>query len=166
MTGPWVSNSSVLIALGRIDRLAVLGSVLGRIQVPAAVWREVVEEGGERPAAREIAVASWVERCEVADRALVDALRSLLDEGEAEAIALARELKAGRILLDEKEARRQARLMGLTPLGTIGFLLLAKRKGLLPSLSAEIEKLRSTGFRVGDDVLRQALSAAGESEGS
>jgi predicted nucleic acid-binding protein len=50
-----------------------------------------------------------------------------LDEGEAEAIALCREQQAELVLLDEKDARRVVRRLGLAVLGTVGVLIWAKR---------------------------------------
>jgi predicted nucleic acid-binding protein len=50
--------------------------------------------------------------------------------GEAEAIALAIEAGAARIVLDDKKARRIARELGVTVTGTVGVLLRAKQRGL------------------------------------
>jgi predicted nucleic acid-binding protein len=57
--------------------------------IPEAVRREVVDEGEGRPGTREISEAKWIGVQKVGDRRIVDLLRSELDEGEAESIALA-----------------------------------------------------------------------------
>ncbi len=45
-----VANASVLIGLSAIDRLALLQAQFpSGIVIPDAVWREVVEAGGDRP---------------------------------------------------------------------------------------------------------------------
>ncbi len=57
-----------------------------------------------------------------------------MDADEAEAIALFSEEPVEAILLDEKNARRVARRMGLPVLGTVGILIWAKQTGLIPTL--------------------------------
>ncbi|NER32497.1 MAG: DUF3368 domain-containing protein [Oscillatoria sp. SIO1A7] len=108
-----ISNSSILIALSRIERLELLHLRFPEgILVPQAVWREVVETGSGRPGAEEVASVSWVTVRPVGNKALVSLLRLGLDEGEAEAIALSLEEPAEAILLDEKNARRTAKRLG------------------------------------------------------
>ena len=68
-----------------------------------------------------------------------------LHEGEAESIALAIELNAGIIILDETEARRIAEQHGLLVIGIIGILLKAKADKKIRSMRAELERLQKTG---------------------
>jgi predicted nucleic acid-binding protein len=72
-----------------------------------------VQDGGERPGAREVAGVEWVMVQRVRAGAIVHLLRPELDEGEAEAIALAQEVGAALVLLDERDVRRVAGRMGL-----------------------------------------------------
>ena len=50
-----------------------------------------------------------------------------LDRGEAEAIVLAEESKAEYLLMDEKHGRSVAEARGLTVVGLLGVLLMAKK---------------------------------------
>ncbi|MFN3929969.1 MAG: DUF3368 domain-containing protein, partial [Thermoflexus sp.] len=119
-----VANSSVLIALSTIGQLALLPRRFSAgVLVPRAVWREVVETGKGQPGSAEIASAAWLIVREVQDTSLVSLLRAELDEGEAEAIALARQEQVSVILLDEKDARRVAQRLNLQVLGTAGILI-------------------------------------------
>ena len=59
-------------------------------------------------------------------------LRRQIDIGEAEAIALAADLGASMVIMDEQEGRMRARQAGLSITGTLGILLRAKRSGQLP----------------------------------
>lgn len=114
-----VCNSSILISLRLIGQLELLHERFpAGILIPSAVWREVVEEGQGRHGAQQVAAASWIEVIDVADSGLVSVLRANLDEGEAEAIVLAREQQADVVLLDEKDARVMALKLGLSVLGT------------------------------------------------
>jgi uncharacterized protein len=99
----------------------------------------------------------------VEDIDLVEVLRRDLDGGEAEAIALAIQLKAERILLDEKEGRRIAKTLGLRSTGVLGVLLRAKQEGHLPSIREIVQQLQiEAGFRIGTELLTDILHESGE----
>ena len=159
-----IANSSVLIALSLIGQLNLLNKRFPEgILIPQAVWREVVEAAQGRPGSAEVASASWIRACSVEDRDLVSVLRIELDEGEAEAIALCREQSTGQVLLDEKDARRVARRLGLMVLGTVGLLIWAKRRGLVASLREQLDALQIQGkFRLSQSGYHEALRAVGE----
>jgi len=76
--------------------------------------------------------------------------------GEREAIALARELKATGLPLDDRVARRMAVERGLFITGTVGILEKAAERGLL-NLSDVFQRLLRTNFRVDAEVIREAL---------
>jgi len=124
-----VADSSVLIGLGTIGQLGLLQKKWGEIIVPRAVWKEVVEEGAGQPGAREVASANWIKIENIRDQAIAKLLQGELDEGEAEALALAKEIGADIVLMDEKDARQAAERLDLRVLGTVGILIWAKRKG-------------------------------------
>jgi len=100
---------------------------------------------------------------EIRDEHLKRILQLLLDEGEAEAIALALEANASLLLLDDREARLQAKRLGLRVTGTLGILLRARKLGLIEGLREELNKLRETGFRISKSLEEEILKAAGES---
>ena len=90
-------------------------------------------------------------------------LRRDLDRGEAESIALALELKADLLLLDEKDGRHIAQQAGLTVVGVVGMLLEAKAKGYLTAVRPYIEALRQqAGFYLHLRVYQAALRFANE----
>jgi len=133
------------------------------ILIPIAVQREVVDEGKGRSGAREVAESNWIEVQKVTDAKLVGLLRAELDEGEAEAIALAHQINTKVILLDEKDARLVAQRMNFRVLGTIGLLIWAKKTGKLKTLSTYLETLRSQGkFRFSQALYERALREVGE----
>ena len=161
-----VSNSSPLIHLARIGRFGLLRSLFTPLTIPAAVHREVVSEGRERPGAREVAQAisdAWITVVALADSSGLEQLRAALDDGEAEAIQLALQLQPDRVLLDEAPARRQAERLGLKVTGTLGVLLRAKQVALLPSVAAELRRHQTGGgFHIAPHLTAQILTAAGE----
>lgn len=80
-----------------------------------------------------------------------------VDEGEKEAIALAREVNAYALLIDDRKGRVEAIRCGLRVAGTIGLLEAAARRGLL-DFSATVERLRKTNARLDEEVVKAALA--------
>lgn len=75
-----------------------------------------------------------------------------MDEGEAEAIALAHELKADYLLIDERRGWKLAKSMGVQAIGLIGVLLNAKSLGVFPEVMPVIDALRNVaGFWISQD---------------
>ena len=161
-----VCDSSTLIHLTSIGRLALLQTFFQEITIPPAVWDEVVEQGAGRAGAQEVAEAcqaGWINLLAPADEPLVHLLKRDLDAGESEAIALALERQADLILLDESEARRIAERYGLAKTGVIGLLIRAKRQGLVDSLQAELDRLQTEGgFWIEAGLYEQLLASIGE----
>jgi len=158
-----VSNASALINLARIGRLSLLPSLYSEVLVPPAVWHEVVVEGAGRPGAEEVSCASWIKQMPVANQALVLALVQELDAGEAEAIALALEVRAELLLMDEHLGRETATHLGLRCFGLIGTLIQAKRRGLIEAVRPYLDALRDVaGFRVSEALYRRVLRDEGE----
>ncbi len=160
-----VIDSSVLIGLASISQLHLITDVLEveEVIIPAAVWREVVEEGQGRKGAKEVQAAEWISTETVDDQRLVKLLRTQLDAGEAEAISLAGETNADLVLLDEKEARETAKEMNLQVLGTVGILIKAKKASEINCLQKELDQLKTkANFRISKSLYRKALSEVGE----
>ena len=89
-------------------------------------------------------------------------LRRRLGDGEREALALAIELRADWIILDDLPARRSAQAASLNVIGTLGMLVAAKRAGLLQSIRPDLDALVRTSFFLSPQLYEQLLQAAGE----
>jgi predicted nucleic acid-binding protein len=145
-----VTNSTCLIGLERIGRLEILPQVFSSIFIPLAVQQEVGIN------------ADWPIVQSVANLALIAALKTQLDPGEAEAIALAIELGDVFLIIDERNARRIAQQMGLKVIGTLGMFLRAKEKGVISEVKPVIMSLESVNFRIAPALIQKALILAGE----
>lgn len=162
---PVVSNTSPVLNLAIIGRLSLLQQQFGEIWLPPVVISElrIDEDLPGVQAVREALATGWMHIQAVEDMGLVEVLRRDLDGGEAEAIALAIQLKAERILLDEKEGRRIAKTLGLRSTGVLGVLLRAKQEGYVPSIRETIQQLQiEAGFRIGTELLTDILRESGE----
>ena len=151
---PIVSNSSPLIALARIQRLDLVPAVLQSILIPPAVAREIEPSIPALPA--------WVSvRVPSRQRPPLTS-RGRLGDGEREAIALAIEIGADAVLIDERAGRRVAEEAGLEVIGTLGLLLEAKRAGHIETIRAELDQLLETSFFLSPQLYDHVLRMAGE----
>jgi predicted nucleic acid-binding protein len=130
--------------------------------IPRAVYDEVVAKGVGKPGADEIRDAPWIETHEVADRDVVARFRAILDTGESEAIALAQEIEADWIMLDDEEARNTARAEGLKAVWLLAFLILAKEREIISHVRPLLDALKRQGFFIGDALYHRILRQADE----
>ena len=160
---PVVSNTSPLTNLAAIGHIHLLHLLFGEIHIAEGVWNELNAGGHPHPGSREVASVSWIHRQAIPDQPLIRALRRDLDSGEAETLALAIELGANLVLIDEREGRHAAVRLGLQPLGGLGVLLRSKAKGHLVEIHPLLDDLRQkAGFYVSDRLYREVLATAGE----
>jgi len=162
---PVVSNTSPIMNLAIIGELSLLQNQFGEIVIPGAVLEELkVEE--DLPGSQNVRDAlkvGWIRIETVNLYPLVRALQRDLDKGEAEAIALAIQLNADWVLIDEREGRKAAKSMELKVVGVLGVLLKAKHEGRLGSLRQAIDRLREkAGFYVRTDLCSEIIREGGE----
>jgi predicted nucleic acid-binding protein len=146
---PIVADSTCLIGLERIGRLDILSELFE----PIFISHEVAKEFGVS--------LSWLKVETPSNFALVNALKLSVDDGEAEAIALALE-KNCKIILDDKQARSVAGKLGLEIVGTVGMFVRAKQNGLIDSLKIILDDLENNGFRMSENLKAEALKIVGE----
>lgn len=164
---PVISNTSPLLNLAIIDHLFLLPQQFGQIYIPSAVLAELkMNEDLPGSSALKSAIEDgWLLIQTVRNTALVNLLRRDLHQGESEAIALAIELDANKVLLDEKEARQAARALGLSITGILGILLRGCREGTVTSIKAVTKRLQQeANFRIAPALLTQILQESGELE--
>lgn len=155
-----VSNSGPLIGLSMIGQFDLLKVLFGEVNIPSAVYREVAIEGQGKLGAEEVAKAvkdGWITVSDVEDSLILGLLKVDLDDGEAEALALANRLNADLLLMDERKGRVRAKQMRREVIGTIGVLLLVREKGIDIDLKAALDELRKRGFRISDKLYRRIL---------
>ena len=155
-----IADTTPLNYLVLIDRVEILPELYGRVLIPPAVWEEF-----QRPETPE-AVRTWIGRrpawLEIhgIERSPEPAL-GILGAGEREAITLAEELHADRLILDDHAARRVATRRKLTVIGTLGVLAEASERGLVDFAEA-IARLQATTFYVSPEVLAPLMQRYGK----
>ncbi len=153
-----VSDASPLIALARIATHGVLPILYDTVLVPRSVHEEVVLRAPEAPGARAVQAVNWLVVADVQKPSSLP-LASKLDRGEADALTLAVEHRADLLLIDEQRGRHVARASGLAVIGTVGVLVEATRRGLVPDLARLLDALRAEGFYLDEALHEKALTA-------
>lgn len=151
MPKPIISDTSCLIILTNIGELDLLRKLYGQIITTV----EIAEEFGEP-------LPDWIEINAPTDKYRQKILELQIDKGEASAIALALEIPDSVIILDDQKARKVAEKLGLEITGTIGLIIKAKLRGIIPSIKPFLVKIRKTDFRLSDEIEHQALREADE----
>lgn len=150
-----VSDTSPLTALLTVGEARLLPELFAEVVIPEAVRDELLRNHAALPA--------WVRVEPVKNVAEAARLTRLVDKGEAEAIELARELRADRLLIDERRGRKLAAQEGISVIGLLGVILLARRNGLIPSARALLLRLDSeAGMYLSPDLRDEALRTVGE----
>lgn len=159
-----VSNTSPITNLAAIGLFHLLHNLYGQVFIADGVWAELNAYNQAWPGSQDVATAEWVDKLAPQNQQIVTALRRDLDRGEAETIALALELGADLVLLDERDGRYMAQRFGLQVVGVLGILLEAKSKGAVQSIRPYLDALRQqAGFYIQEKLYQQALAWAEES---
>lgn len=168
-TGNWrvsdtfIINASPLIFLGRAGHLDLLQGLSEGCFVPEPVRAEILRRGEGDPTVRAMAARPW----------LISAVPPPIPEtvaawglgpGESSVLALAlAELSANTVaVIDDLAARRCATTLGIPLRGTLGIILVAKKRGLIPLARPVLERLIIHGMYLSRPALDQALARVGE----
>jgi predicted nucleic acid-binding protein len=156
----WVANASPVIVLAKAGYLRLLTELPGELLLPDAVVAEVVAGPTSDPARRALE-GGWGRR--LAPAAIpAELLEWGLGPGETAVLALARERAPCTAILDDAAARACAKAFGMPLLGTLGVVMRAKKRGLVPQAAEVLRALRSVGFHLDDRTIRLALGHFGE----
>lgn len=123
----------------------ILNQLFGKILVPEAVAEEIQEKENRFKGFSEILQSGFIEVRQIKNESFSKGLKLDIDDGEAEAIVLAKELGSEIILMDELSARSQCKYHGLKPLGSIGCLILARNKGIITAVKPLLDDMRTLG---------------------
>jgi predicted nucleic acid-binding protein len=161
-----VSDTSPIRYLVLIQQAELLQKLYGRILIPEGVLLEL-----QKPHTPETVRAwvhdapAWVEVASANDLSAINLVSSSLDFGERQAIALALDLKADLLLMDERAGVKEARRLGLSATGTLGILTLGAERRFV-NLALALEKLLQTNFRVRPEIIWKLMQEdAGRSKG-
>jgi len=155
-----VSDTSPVRALHFLGLLSILKELYGHILIPPAVERELNTSSVLE--AIDLSHFDFIEVRAPKQPVRIEQFMQSLHLGESEAMALALEVRATAVLIDEAAGRRAAARLGIRALGTLGILLEAA-KGHIEEIRPLLDKLvDELGFFVSRELKQTVLKLAGE----
>jgi len=146
-----VSDSTALIILFDLKRIELLENLFDEVYITPIVLEEISVK-------YPLILPSFMKVEKLKDTELFNSLNMLLDLGESEAIALAKE-KNMAIIIDEKKGRKIAKGMGLKVIGLLGVIYLNVKKGFLTKSQGHVflEDAINHGYRISKKMVEDTF---------
>lgn len=156
-----IMNASPLICMMKAGITEILPALFRDIAVPVAVSSEVLVKEKPDPKGQVLASYQWIKL--IKDIPIVPQVASWdLGQGESQVISFALEHPDYWAVIDDREARRCAMALHCRYTGTLGIIVLAKRRGIIPSIREYLGKLKEAGLYLSDELIDQVCRKAGE----
>jgi predicted nucleic acid-binding protein len=146
-----IVDTSCLIILSKIKELSLLKLLYGEVLITDIIAKEFDEP-----------LPDWIIVCPIKIKENVFLFEKRIDKGEASAIMLALEIPNSIIIIDDFKGRALAKELGIKVTGTIGIIISAKNKKLIPSIKPILEKIKETNFYISKELEKEALGLAEE----
>jgi predicted nucleic acid-binding protein len=157
----WVVNASPVILLAKIGHADLLLRLPHRTVIPESAAAEIRAAPPNDPG------RLWLEALPPGiiqpDKTLpVEVAGWDLGAGESAVIAWALEDRQWEAVLDDRAARRCAEVMKVPVTGSIGVILAAKKRGIIPHAAVLISALQGAGAYLSEALVKTALQLVGE----
>jgi predicted nucleic acid-binding protein len=157
-----VADSSPLIILARVGCFDQIAKSYKRVFISEQVYGEIVVGVAPLPGAAEVTKADWIEVRKLRQPDLLASQSEThLGIGELSTLALAREIAADVVFLDDLKARKLAIEFGFAVRGTVGLLESFYRRGDIDDLRAVFGRLLASGAYIDSALLNSRLEALG-----
>ena len=156
-----VVNASPLICLFKGGFEELFPALFKDVAVPEAVIKEVMAKGTVDFAAQTLISQSWISR--VGDVA-IDPRVASWDLGAGESAVLSFTLKNPKYcaIMDDREARRCAMVLQCHYIGTLGIIVLAKKRGMIRSVRETLGKIQNAGLWISETLVNEICRKLGE----
>lgn len=159
-----ISNSGPVIRFSWLNRLDILAMLFAQVVVPDAVVTEVLSlSTAPGAAAIEEALASGLlTHVPDPDGREIALVWPTLGRGEIAALSGARERSYGIVLLDDRRARQAAESLGPRFTGTVGLLVQARDRAIIPAAAPLLDALLPMGFRIDRAIVEHVRRIDGQ----
>jgi predicted nucleic acid-binding protein len=156
-----IMNASPIICMMKAGIIEVLPALFKDIVVPQEVKREILVRGRTDLKGEVLASYQWIRLAN--DIVVAPQVASWdLGQGESAVISFALENPDFWAVIDDREARRCATALHCRHTGTLGIIVLAKRRGVIPSIRGYLERLKEAGLWLSDELVDQVSRKSGE----
>lgn len=154
-------NTSPLIYLARAGLLDLLHMAAPRIAVPQAVSDEIRAWPTADAAAKALDAVPWLQL--VPGEPIPSAVLAWdLGPGESAVLSYGLARPGTEVIIDDLAARRCAAALAIPVRGTLGLVLAARKRGLVPAARPVLERLVTAGMYLSTRVLNSALALVEE----
>lgn len=158
-----IFNASPVIVLAKAGLLETISAVGDSLKIPQAVVDEIQRVDDVNDPAKLWFEGSGLPFQRVSNPPIPPFLVAWdLGEGESAVIATAAAIPGALAVLDDLAARRCAEAHGIPRIGTLGLLLLAKKRYILPSVTDAIRAVTVAGLYVSEAIATEIRMKAGE----
>ncbi|MFQ4138371.1 DUF3368 domain-containing protein [Nodosilinea sp. PGN35] len=158
-----VSDASSLGSLALIDYLWLLEAIYGTVVISEVVAQELATAKNARIQA--VLSADWVRVQGPTEGAIatVQQQGQQFDLGDTHTLALALQIHADELLINERRGRQVAQDLGLSVIGIFGIIIVAKQRALIPSVRRVMDALvELAGFRINHQLYQKILKFVDE----
>ena len=157
-----IVNTTPLIALAGIGHLNVLEKLYGEVTIPRAVYNEICAKPDTECAKQLQQALDWIVIEDIVNTEAKMYYKTQLHDGEVEVMILAKEKQADLIIVDDNNAKKHAKYLGLPVTGTIGVLIKAKNLGIVSALKPLLERMLENHIYMSSALMQMCLEAVGE----
>ena len=161
MSRHWVVDASPIILLAKTGHLVLLPATADKLLIPKSVAEEIRQAPSDDPA-RTWLDAEGEQFVEPTGPIAETVAAWDLGRGESRVLSVGVRRDGWTALVDDGAARRCGKGLDVPIIGTLGLLVVAKRKGDLAAVRPVAKALRRAGLHVDDDVVDQVLCMVGE----
>ena len=156
-----VINASPLIFFSRGRQMELLHHFANHLLVPEPVATEIRRRGLHDPTVQILDHTAWIEI--VAPPSIPENILEWgLGMGESAVLAYAYVHPNVEAIIDDLAGRKCTTCLNIPVRGTLGIVLIAKQRGLIPAARPVIEELLRSGLYLSSQILDEALKRVGE----
>ena len=157
-----VVNTTPLIALSHVGQFSILKELYGEIIIPEAVYREVSVKSDSICKRMVDSSLDWIRVEKIQNQMAKAMYKTQLHEGEVEVMILSKEIGADVVIIDDANAKKHAKYLGLPVTGTLGVLIKAKQTGHIEALKPILHQMIEHGIYISNSLVELCLKQVGE----
>lgn len=158
-----VVNTTPLIALSHVGQLNILQKLYGEIIIPEAVYKELSAKTESVCKKAVDDSFGWIHVYNIKNQMAKAVYKTQLHDGEVEVMILSKEIAADVVIIDDANAKKHAKYLGLPVTGTLGVLIKAKQEGYIDKLKPILQQMVENGIYISQGLIELCLKQVEES---